>query len=89
MTLLELIENYGPAVFADSETGVVIQRNGAYLNWATEGRDGWNHRECRAVSRDAYKITLAQAMDSAEAWFKEEMAGIETDDDEDGDADEG
>lgn len=71
MTLLELIAEYGPAVYADPELGWVIQRNGAYLNLAVEGRDGWSHVECRAVDHDAYNVTLADAMDSAEQWAKE------------------
>ncbi len=71
MTLLELIAEYGPAVYADPELGIVIQRNGAYLNLAVEGRDGWSHTDCRNVDTDAYVCTLAQAMDEAEAWAKE------------------
>lgn len=83
MTLLELVENYGPIVFADSETGTVIQRNGAYLNWAQEGRDGWSHVDCRAVDENAYSVTLAAAMDSAEAWFRE-VTEEQSDDETDG-----
>lgn len=75
MTLLELVEEYGPIVFANNELGIVIQRNGAYLNLAVERRDGWEHTDCRAVNRDAYTVTLAQAMDSAEEWFKELTEG--------------
>lgn len=82
MTLLELVENYGPIVYANSELGIVIQRNGAYLNWGVERRDGWEHVDCRSVSRDAYTVTLAQAMDSAEAWFKEVMEENEEQDEE-------
>ena len=71
MTLLELVENYGPIVFANNELGIVIQRNGAYLNLGVQRRDGWEHTDCRAVDKDAYQTTLAEAMDSAEEWFKE------------------
>lgn len=74
MTLLELIESYGPAVFADPDTGVVIQRNGAYLNWAAEGRNGWSHIDCRAVDADSYDTSLAVAQDEAKAWFREVMS---------------
>lgn len=74
MTILELIESYGPAVFADPETNVIIQRNGAYLNWAVEGRDGWRHVDCRNIETDSYHTTLATAQDEAKAWFKEVMA---------------
>lgn len=81
MTLLELVENYGPIVFANSELGIVIQRNGAYLNWGVERRDGWEHVDCRSVSRDSYSVTLAEAMDSAEEWFKEVMEENEEEDD--------
>ncbi len=70
-TLLDLIADYGPAVYADPELGIVIQRNGAYLNLAVEGPDGWHHTECRAVDVDAYGCTLAQAMDSAKEWAAE------------------
>lgn len=71
MTLLELIAEYGPAVYADPDLGIVIQRNGAYLNLAVEGRDGWSHTDCRAVHADAYSVTLADAMDSAAEWAAE------------------
>lgn len=80
MTLLELIENYGPAVYADSELGIVIQRNGAYLNLAIERRGGWEHVDCRAVDADAYSVTLAEAMDSAEEWAAEMRAETEASD---------
>lgn len=73
MTLLELVENYGPIVYANSELGIIIQRNGAYLNWGVEGRNGWSHVECRAVDTNSYGTTLAEAMNSAEEWFKEVM----------------
>jgi hypothetical protein len=75
MTLLELVENYGPIVYANSEMGFVIQRNGAYLNFGIERISGWEHADCRAVEDDAYTATLAQSMDEAKAWAKEILAG--------------
>jgi hypothetical protein len=73
MTLLELVENYGPIVYANSELGFIIQRNGAYLNWGRKDRDGWSHIDCRAVEADAYETSLAKAMGEAEQWAKEIM----------------
>jgi hypothetical protein len=71
MTLLELIDNYGPVVLANPELGIIIQRNGAYMNLGREDRNGWSHVECRAVETDGYNTTMAQAIDEAEAWLKE------------------
>ena len=71
MTLLELIEEYGPVVLAHPELGIVIQRNGSYMNLGREDRNGWTHVDCRHVERDAYNTTMAQAMDEAEEWLKE------------------
>ena len=41
MNILELVENYGPIVFANSELGIIIQRNGAYYYLAVQGKNGW------------------------------------------------
>jgi hypothetical protein len=75
MTLLELVENYGPIVYANSEMGFVIQRNGAYMNFGIERISGWEHTDCRVVEDNSHKATLAQSMDEAEAWAKEILAG--------------
>ena len=78
MTLLELIESYGPVVLANPELGIVIQRNGAYMNLGVNAASGgWYHSDCRHVERDAYNTTMAQAMDEAEAWMEELLAGEE------------
>lgn len=77
MTLLELIESYGPVVLANPELGLIIQRNGSYMNLGREDRNGWTHVDCRNVERDAYNTTMAQAMDEAEAWMEELLAGGE------------
>lgn len=71
MTLLELIDNYGPVVLASPELGIIIQRNGAYMNLGREDRNGWSHVECRAVETNGYNTTMAQAIDEAEEWLKE------------------
>lgn len=77
MTLLELINNYGPVVLANPELGLIIQRNGSYMNLGREDRNGWTHVDCRHVEVDAYNTTMAQAMDEAEAWMEELLAGGE------------
>ncbi len=78
MNILELVEEYGPIVFANSELGIIIQRNGSYYNLAVQGKDGWEHVDCRTTDGVvAYSITLAQAQDEAEAWFKELTAAEE------------
>lgn len=89
MTLLEMVENYGPIVFCDSETGVIIQRNGSYLCWVAQERDGsYFHSDVRSVEDDAYVCTLAKAMamamDSAEEWFKEVMGRLNEEEETDG-----
>ena len=72
MNILELVENYGPIVYANSELGIIIQRNGSYYNLAVQGKNGWEHADCRSTDDvSSYNITLAQAQDEAEAWFKE------------------
>ena len=72
MNILELVEEYGPIVFANSELGIIIQRNGSYYNLAVQCKNGWEHTDCRSTNCvDSYSITLAQAQDEAEAWFKE------------------
>ena len=72
MNILELVENYGPIVYANSELGIIIQRNGSYYNLAVQGKNGWEHADCRSTDGvSSYNITLAQAQDEAEAWFKE------------------
>ena len=77
MTLLELIESYGPVVFSNPELGYVIQRNGAYMNLGVEGRDGWYHSDCRHVEQDAYNTTMARAIEEARAWAGEIEGGEE------------
>ena len=72
MNILELVENYGPIVYVNSEMGAIIQRNGSYYNLAVQGKNGWEHADCRSTAGvSSYNITLAQAQDEAEAWFKE------------------
>ena len=72
MNILKLVENYGPIVYANSELGIIIQRNGSYYNLAVQGKNGWEHADCRSTDGvSSYNITLAQAQDEAEAWFKE------------------
>ena len=52
--------------------GIIIQRNGSYYNLAVQGKNGWEHADCRSTDWvGSYDITLAQAQDEAEAWFKE------------------
>ena len=77
MTLLELIESYGPVVLANPELGLIIQRNGSYMNLGREDRNGWTHVDCRHVKQNAYDTTMAQAMDEAEEWLKELLTNEE------------
>lgn len=72
MNIHEII-SYGPAVFSDEETGVIITVNGSYFNWWTRSRSGWDNVDCRPTGEPdgLYKLTTAEAMKRAEAWFKE------------------
>lgn len=75
-SLLQLVADYGPIVYADPELGFCIQRNGSYLNFARQARDGsWEHSDCRSMGDDAYKCTLSQAMDEAKDWADEIVNG--------------
>ena len=77
MTLLELIDSYGPIVYANPDFGYVIQRNGAYMNLGVERSDGWTHVDCRSVSQDAYNTTMARPIEEARAGAGEIEAGDE------------
>jgi hypothetical protein len=74
MTLTEIIEGHGPAVFADLETGVVITINGSYFNLWQPQPDGTFLRTERQSGHPSHpslgELTVGQAMDLATAWFE-------------------
>ena len=81
-SIFEVME-YGPIVFSDEETGVLITVNGSCFNWwvrreTVRGDEKWVNTECRATSLDRglYEpsATLKSLMDRAEQWFQEVMS---------------
>lgn len=82
-SIFEVME-YGPIVFSDEETGVLITVNGSYFNWwyrrgrRSDGTPTWENTECRAtgLDRGLYEpsATLKSLMDRAEQWFQEVMS---------------
>lgn len=81
--------SYGPIVFSDEETGVLITVNSAYLNWWNAGRDEgtYTNSDCRGIDSEngLYSLTVSAAMDQAKEWFEEEMHGEDDSEDEDED----
>ena len=83
MTLLEIVETYGPILAADSELGIIIQANGSYLNCGVEGSDGWGHTDCRSTSGKPYcERTFRARWDLADEWLEEIRNPVDDDDDE-------
>lgn len=67
---------YGPAVFSDEDTGVIITVNGSYLNWWMCDTDGeLVNSDCRGIDSEngLYSLTVSDAIDQAKAWFEEVM----------------
>jgi hypothetical protein len=81
MNIHEVFE-YGPIVFADEDTGVLITVNGAYLNWWNpSGHNDWINVDCRSFSshNDLYKLQVIEAMDLARQWFEDELKSNQED----------
>jgi hypothetical protein len=80
MKLHEVI-GYGPIVYCSEDYGILITINGSYLNWWVETGNGlWTNTDCRSGHPDLYTLTVAKAMDLAEAWFNEVMEYTEEQD---------
>jgi hypothetical protein len=71
MTIHDVV-GYGPIVFSNEECGVLITINGSYLNWWNFDGDSYHNTGCRSGHPKLDKLTVAEAMDLAEAWFNEE-----------------
>jgi hypothetical protein len=87
MKLAEAIEEYGPAVAADHEIGVVITVNGSYFNvWGQRGDDEWENTDAFAVGEDDLGKTSFKAIwERGEEILKDI---VEPEDDEEYDDDE-
>lgn len=70
---------YGPIVAIADEHGLMVTRNGAYLNLWVDRSGGpnsrkpeeWENVDARACECDLYQTTVAQAIDEAEVWLAE------------------
>ena len=83
MATIHDVMEYGPILFNDPDSDVLITINGAYLNWwAGDYSGNYECRDCRPQGRQdgLYGYDITHAMRKAEDYFIDAMAeeAIET-----------
>jgi hypothetical protein len=71
LSLTQVIEEHGPAIFADLQTGTLITMSNAGLSWWKPQADGSFVLAATQPARTSlHLVSVADAIDQAEAWFR-------------------